>query len=99
MTQMTLRIPEELAQRIHRTARARGMSSNEFLRQVADAATDASLAGSAAERTRERLAAAGLLEIRTPTPRIRPPREEVAAAMHAAGAGTPLSDIVAADRG
>lgn len=70
---------------------------NEFLTLVLDAATNPDLAGSDAERVRERLARAGLLAA-PGVPRSRPAPDEVARARAAAGRGTPLSDMVSQDR-
>lgn len=70
---------------------------NEFPTLVLDAATNPDLAGSDAERARERLARAGLLAA-PGILRSRPTPDEVAQAREAAGRGTPLSDIVSRDR-
>lgn len=99
MVQMTLRVPEELQRRIRSRATEKGVSINEFATSVLDAATNPSLAGSEAERTRERLAAAGLLAgWHEPAPE-PPPESVVAAAREAAGRGKPLSDFVSEGRG
>jgi hypothetical protein len=70
---------------------------NDYVTAVLDAATDPSLAGSEAERLRERLDRAGLL-VPTGDPRRRPQAREVARARAAAGAGTPLSRLVSEGR-
>ena len=101
MTQVTWRAPDELVDRVRRLAAEQGRSMNDLLTAVLAAATDPSLAGSEAERVRERLAAAGLLvpTPRQPAPRRRPGREEVSRARSAAGKGTPLSELVQRERG
>lgn len=66
---------------------------NEFVTAVLDAATDPELAGSDAERLRERLERAGLLVPAAP-PRRRPHPERVEAARKKASGGTPLSRLV-----
>lgn len=98
MVQVTLRVPKALQERLRIRAREQGISVNEWANKVLEAATNPDLATSEAARVRERLAAAGLLEKRPPSSRSRPPRDEVAAAMRAAGTGTPLSDLVSAGR-
>jgi len=83
--------------RVQEVAVREGRSMNEFMTLVLDAATNPDLAGTDAERVRERLALAGLLA--TPgIPRSRPAPDAVAQAREAAGRGTPLSDIVSRDR-
>lgn len=71
---------------------------NEFLSRVLDAATDPDLAGTEAERIRERLGQAGVLVDPTPLSR-RPDPHQVAEAGRRAGRGTPLADIISRDRG
>jgi len=96
---MTTRVSESLLERIRRAAEERRISVNEFVTRTMDAATDPELEGSEAERLRARLAAAGLTVLPATSDRVRPPREALQAARRAAGRGTPLSDIVSADRG
>jgi hypothetical protein len=93
MTQMTWRSPDELLERVRRVAAQQGLSMNEFVTAVLDAATDPELAGSDAERLRERLERAGLLVPAAP-PRQRPDPQRVEAARKKASAGTPLSRLV-----
>lgn len=98
MAQMTLRISDELQHRVRSSAERAGQSMNEYVAQVLDAATNPDLAGSDAERTRERLARAGLLaDVGRPLER-RPDPEEVARARERAGRGTKLSDLVTEGR-
>jgi hypothetical protein len=70
---------------------------NDYVTAVLDAATNPRLAGSEAERLRERLDQAGLLA-EPSEPHRRPPREETASARRRAGAGTALSQLVSEDR-
>jgi hypothetical protein len=98
MTQVTWRAPRELIERVQQVAKSEGMSMNEYLSQVLDAATNPELAGAAAARTRERLARAGLLYT-SRAPRVRPDSGAVERAGLAAVSGTLLSEIVSEDRG
>src|SRR5215470_3810503 len=97
MTQVTWGAPGKLVKRVQEVAAREGRSMNEFLTLVLDAATNSDLAGSDAERVRERLARAGLLAV-PGIPRSRPAPDELAQTREAAGRGTPLSDIVSRDR-
>jgi hypothetical protein len=95
MAQMTWRTTEELLDRVRRQAEQQGRSLNDWVTTVLAAASDPSYAGTDAERVRERLARAGLLEVLSPSSsRRRPDRKRLAAAREAAGRGTPLSDLV-----
>lgn len=94
---MTWRADDELLERVRQQAARQGRSLNEWVTIVLAAASDPSLAGSEAEQIRERLARAGLLAPTGPA-RKRPSAQRVAQARAAAGRGTPLSDLVAADR-
>jgi hypothetical protein len=98
MTQVTWRAPGDLVERVRQAASRRGWSLNEYLTQLAHAATDPALAGDDVDRLRERLALAGLLAEVGPR-RARPDRDAVASARRAAGDGTPLSRLVVRDRG
>lgn len=98
MTQVTWRAPDELVRRVQEVAAQQGHSMNEFLTRVLDAATNPDLAGSDAERVRERLTRAGLLAP-AGIPRSRPAPDDVARARAAASSGTHLSEVVAQDRG
>jgi hypothetical protein len=97
MEQMTWRAPADLVERVRRAARRQHRSMNDYVTAVLDAATNPRLAGSDAERLRERLDQAGLLA-EPGEPRRRPPREEAAGARSRAGAGTALSQLVSDDR-
>jgi hypothetical protein len=90
MAQMTWRAPDELLERVRRQAQQRGRSLNDWVTAVLAAASDPATASSEAERLRERLAQAGLLEPETGSDRQRPPEAQVAAARVAAGRGSSL---------
>jgi len=96
MAQMTWRTLDELLERVRRQARDRGRSLNEWVTAVLSAAADPSLTGDDAQRVRERLAAAGLLDTPQSPSRVprRPDDAELARARAAAGQGTPLSALV-----
>jgi hypothetical protein len=96
--QVTWRAPEGLLQRVKAVAARQGYSMNEFLTRVLDAATDPDLAGTEAERVRERLGQAGVLVVPTPVSR-RPDSDQVAGARRRVGAAASLADIVSRDRG
>lgn len=101
MSQITVRASEDLVGRVRHAAEVSGRSMNEYIVAVLSAATDPELAGDDAARVRARLQLAGLLAAPTndlAPGRKRPGRAAVAAARKRAGAGTPLSDLVAADR-
>lgn len=97
MTQVTWRAPDDVVERARQAAAREGRSLNDYLTQLARAATDPELAGSDVERLRERLAQAGLLAP-PGSPRRRPDPAAVARARQAAGHGTPLSDLVGQGR-
>jgi len=90
---MTWRGPDELVERVRRSALAHGRSMNEYVTVVLDAATNPDLASNDAARLRERLARAGLLAPAGRT-RTRPSAGLVASARAAASRGTPLSQLV-----
>jgi len=96
--QLTLRIDPELASGLKRAAERRGQSVNAFASAVLGAAVDPELAGDAAERTRERLARAGLLDEQPE--RVEAPVDPalVSAARRAAAGGQLLSELVSEDR-
>lgn len=95
MAQLTIRLDDRLAREVAVYAGALGRSVNGWVVAVLAAAVDPELEESDAERTRARLARAGLLL--TPERRsagVRPDPEQVDRARRAAGAGTQLSSLV-----
>ena len=100
MTQMTLRLPDELAARLKQAAQDNGSSLNRYACAVLAAAVDPELAGDEMTRLRERLGRAGLLAATPPATRPvhRPDQAAVAAARAVAGQGRPLADLVSEDR-
>ena len=98
MPQFSLRIDEELAARVRTAAAAGGGSLNGWISAVLRAAVDPQYAGLEAERTRERLMRAGLLEPEDGQGGSPPDSERVARARRAAGTGTPLSQLVSDER-
>lgn len=95
---MTWRVSDELLEQVRRQAERHGRSLNDWVTTVMAAASDPAHAGDAAAQVRERLARAGLLEAPSgPAPR-RPDARQVKAARARAGAGRPLSELVAEQR-
>jgi predicted transcriptional regulator len=99
MVQLTLRVPDELANDLKRVASARGQSVNALAIQVLAAAVDPELADDPGQRLRERLARAGLLADIAPLDREPPNEDAVQRARGAAGRGKPLTDYVSEGRG
>ena len=99
MAQITVRIDERLAEELKAHARRTGTSVNGFVVALLRAAVDPEYEDSDAERTRARLARAGLLENREQAPEAPPPDEaRLRRARRAAGKGTPLARLVADGR-
>jgi hypothetical protein len=98
MHQLTLRVPEELAEQLKGAARDREESVNGYAVKVLSAAVDPDLAGDEVAGLKERLARAGLLL----TPERLTGKKRSAQALDraraAAGRGRPLSDFVAEGR-
>lgn len=94
---MTLRMADELIDRVRAAASIQGRSMNNYVAAVLGAATDPDLGGDEAAGIRERLARAGLLAAPVVS-RSRPSAEGVAAARAAAGGGTHLSELVGRGR-
>jgi hypothetical protein len=98
MTQLTLRVPDELVERVKVAANERGESVNRWATAVLSAAVDPTFAGDGAQALRERLARAGLLITMTPRKRRRPNRTAVARARVVAGRGRSLSELLSTSR-
>jgi hypothetical protein len=97
MEQMTWRASADLIERVRRAAQRQRRSMNDYVTAVLDAATNPDLAGSEADRLRERLHQAGLLADQGKRRR-RPSRDETDSARRRAGHGTALSELVSHDR-
>lgn len=95
---MTWRAPDDLLEQVRRQARQHGRSLNEWVTTVMSAASDPANASDEIEQVRERLARAGLLEVPSAGSPRRPDAGRVAAARARAGAGRPLSELVAEQR-
>ena len=99
---LTIRVDDELATLAKDRARQEGVSLNQYTADLLRAALDPAAAGGLIDSLRKRLRRAGLT---VPAPAAapgsirRPDQAALAAAMEAAGRGTPLSEIVAAGRG
>lgn len=98
MAQMSWRVSGELLDRVRRAAAHGGVSLNEYVTRVLDAATNPDHASDEAQRLRERLARAGLLAP-AGRPRTRPDPDALARASKAAAEGKPLPDLVSEGRG
>jgi len=98
MRQLTLRVPEDLAERLKGAARDRAESVNGYAVKVLSAAVDPDLAGDEVTGLRERLARAGLLLSPELLPAKRPSTRALSRARAAAGHGKPLSDYIAEGR-
>lgn len=98
MPQLTLRVTDELADDLREEAARRGKSLNAWAGDVLRAAVDPDMAGSEADRLRERLRRAGLLA--EPPLRVveRPDPDLLARAEEAAGRGRPLAEFVSEGR-
>ncbi len=100
MRQLTLRIPDQLADDLKAAAEWEARSVNALAVEVLTAALDPDAAGDEFERHRERLRRAGLLLEWEPDPTGVPPSEEETARARAAMAGgRTLSDLVSEGRG
>ncbi|MEO5680674.1 MAG: toxin-antitoxin system HicB family antitoxin [Acidimicrobiales bacterium] len=94
MGQLTVRAPDDLVARVRLAATAAGQSINEYVVAVLGAATDPNLAGSQAERIRQRLAQAGLLEVLPSEEEPRPSPEALRLAGRRAASGRSLAELV-----
>lgn len=97
MGQVSWRAPDELVDRVRAVARELGYSVNQYLTLVVEAATNPDLAGSQAEKVRERLARAKLLAP-AGVPRTRPSSDELGRVRAAAGRNTTLADLIVENR-
>jgi uncharacterized protein (DUF1778 family) len=98
MHQLTLRVPEELAEQLKVAARDREESVNGYAVKVLAAAVDPDLAGDEIAGLKERLARAGLLLTPAPVLAKGPSARSLSRARAAAGRGKPLSDFVTEGR-
>src|ERR1700759_3090296 len=98
MHQLTLRVPEELAEQLKGAARDRQDSVNGYAVKVLSAAVDPELAGDEIASLKERLARAGLLRTPERLTTEKPSAQALDRARAAAGRGRPLSDFVAEGR-
>lgn len=100
MRQLTLRVPDQLADDLKAAAGREERSVNALAVEVLTAAVDPDAAGDEFERHRERLRRAGLLLEWEPDRTGAPPSEEETARSRAAmGRGRMLSDLVSEGRG
>jgi len=99
MAQLTIRIDDDLAKHVKEHAAAHGRSVNAWVTAVLSAAVDPELEGSEPERTRSRLARAGLIAPAQRGAARRPDQNRLVQARKAAGKGTPLSRLVSGGRG
>jgi hypothetical protein len=98
MRQLTLRVPEQLAERLKEAARDHEESVNGYAVKVLSAAVDPDLAGDEITGLKERLARAGLLLRPEHSSTKRPSARALNRARAAAGRGKPLSDFVTEGR-
>ncbi|MGH2961961.1 MAG: hypothetical protein ACRDL3_07190 [Solirubrobacterales bacterium] len=98
MRQVTLRLPDRLADAVKQFAAKRDQSVNAYATEVLSAAVDPDLAGTEAERLRARLARAGVLDQAPRERRSRPPDSKLREARARAGRGRSLSDLVSEGR-
>jgi plasmid stability protein len=99
MAQLSIRLDDALAAQVKTRSEALGRSVNGWVVAVLQAAVDPELAGSEAERTRERLRRAGLLvEPERAARRAPVDQARVRSARRAAGAGKRLSELVSDER-
>lgn len=94
MRQLTLRVPDELAEQLKLAASDREDSVNGYAVKVLSAAVDPNLASDEITGLRERLAQAGLLLTPERIPTKRPSARALSRARAAAGIGRQLSDFV-----
>lgn len=98
MRQLTLRVPDALAEQLKGVARERDESVNGYAVNVLSAAVDPDFAADETTGLRERLARAGLLLTPERLPGARPSPQALDRARVEAGSGKPLSDFVTEGR-
>jgi|SRR5271154_764500 len=98
MRQLTLRVPEELAERLKVAAGDHEDSVNGYAVKVLSAAVNPDLASDEITGLKERLAQAGLLLTPERIPTKPPSARALSQARTAAGLGRPLSDFVTEGR-
>jgi hypothetical protein len=98
MRQLTLRVPDTLAEQLKGAARDREESVNGYAVNVLSAAVDPDFAADETTGLRERLARAGLLLTPERLPGTRPSPQALDRARAEAGGGKPLSDFIAEGR-
>lgn len=101
MSQLTIRVPEELVARLRDASAARGQSMNGWISAILAAAVDPETATDEGTRVRERLARAGLLARSLepmPTTTPRPDKSTLDRARAAAARGRSLAELVTEGR-
>lgn len=98
MRQLTLRVPDALAEQLKGAARDREESVNGYAVNVLSAAVDPDFAADEVTGLRERLARAGLLLTPRRVGGARPSTQALDRARAGAARGKPLSDFVAEGR-
>jgi plasmid stability protein len=98
MRQLTLRVPDELGEKLKVAASHHEDSVNGYAVRVLSAAVDPDLAGDEITGLKERLAQAGLLLTPERITAKPPPAQALSRARAAAGRGRPLSDFVTEGR-
>lgn len=105
MSQITWRTTEGLVARVRLQADHLGLSMNEYVTRVMQAATDPSYSQEPSDQVRERLRLAGLLAAQPPDAEAKATIDEAAvdggaveAARARAGTGTSLASLVTGDR-
>jgi plasmid stability protein len=98
MAQLTIRADDALVRRVKASASELGRSMNDYVTAILDAATNPELAGTDADRLRERLARAGLLVVPSRLSVGRPSSAAVDAAGRRAAVGRPLAEFVSDGR-
>lgn len=100
MAQISLRISDDLARDVKADARRQKLSVNGYITFILKSASNPDFGGSEAERVRDRLRRAGLLEEWIGEPEVQPPTtEEFETARAKASKGKSLTDLVLEERG